>query len=106
MAATLVSAVGFQAGTVSIDPGPILGGARGTGVGTIAGLAVGDLLQLEAPSTLNNSLIFEGFVITANTVTVFLKNPTGTTIDDAARTWTFVWVDRTPSTEILGHDPS
>lgn len=106
MPGTLVSATGFATGTISVDPGSIVGGSRGSATATLTGLAVGDLLQLEPSASLNNSLTYEGFRISANTVTIDLLNRSGSAIDDGATTWRYVWLDRTVVTEILGQDPT
>jgi predicted anti-sigma-YlaC factor YlaD len=106
MGATLNSATGFSTGTISVNPGAIVGGSRGTIAVTLTGIAVGDLLQLEPNASLNNSLSYDGFVISADTVTIALTNRSGASIDDGALDWRYVWIDRTPVTEVLGQVPN
>lgn len=81
-------------GTVSINPGSIATVSRGTGAGTVTGLATGDMILMSPPAGLNDDLVFAGARITgADTVTVYLYNPTGGAIDDGALTWDYVWFD-------------
>lgn len=106
MPGTLMSSPGFSTGSLSVDPGAIVGGARGTVAVTLTGIRVGDLLQLEPSASLNNSLTYEGFRITTDTVTIALTNRSGASVDDGATTWTYVWLDRTHVSEILGQNPA
>lgn len=87
---------GIKSGTVSIDPGSIATVTRGTGAGTITGLAAGDIVVMSPPAALNDDLVFAGARVTgADTVTVYLYNPTAGAIDDTARTWDYLWFDLT-----------
>jgi hypothetical protein len=85
-----------QAGTASLDPGSISTVSRGSVTFTLTGAASGDAIVMMPPSALNDDLIFCGADVTsANTVTVYLYNPTAGSIDDTARTWKYVWLDLT-----------
>ncbi len=84
-------------GTVTVDPPSIAATTRGTATATIAGVAVGDLVEVYPPTTLEAGLIYCGCAVTgANTVTIYLYNTTAAAIDGAALSWRFVWVDLTP----------
>jgi len=83
-------------GTTALNPGSINSVTRGTVTFTLTGAAAGDLIHMQPPSALDDDLIFVGAEVTsANTVTVYLYNPTGGAIDDASRTWRYIWVDLT-----------
>lgn len=86
----------IKAGTISVDPPSIGAATTGTVALTITGVAVGDLVILMPPSTLEDDLIPKGSPVTAaDTVTLLLYNPTGAAIDGAARTWQYLWFDLT-----------
>lgn len=85
---------GFLTGTVSLDPGSIGAQTRGSVTFTLSGAAPGDIVILQPPTGLNAGLIYAGArVTTANTVTVFIGNLTGGSIDDGAQTWEYIWID-------------
>lgn len=94
MGATYFSAI--QRGTLSVNPGAIADQSRGSIAVTLTGLAVGDLLQLEPPAALEAGLAYSGFLISANTVTIYLYNSSGGSIDGAALNWIYSWFDCTP----------
>ena len=82
--------------SAAINPGSIAATSRGTATGTITGAAAGDYVVAEFQASLNDDLVFEGAKITgANTVTIYLYNPTGGAIDDGSLTWKFLWFDLT-----------
>lgn len=54
---------------------------------TVPGAAVGDVVALAPPSSIEDGLMWSGYVSAANTVTVRLLNFTGALIDPAAGTW-------------------
>lgn len=84
------------AGTISLDPPSIAATSRAAVTGTVTGVAVGDRILLEPPAALNDDLIFHGARVTAaDTITVYLYNPTAGAIDDAALTWNYTWIDLT-----------
>lgn len=82
-------------GTISVNPASISDQVRGSVDVTITGIAAGDLLVLEPPTTLAAGLAYAGFRITADTVTIFLYNSSGASINDGALDWRYTWWDRT-----------
>jgi hypothetical protein len=81
---------GVVSGSVSINPPSIAATTRGAVNVTITGLSTSDIVVVAPPATLNDDLIFCGAAVTAaNTLTVYLYNPTGSGIDDTAKTWTY-----------------
>lgn len=86
----------IKAGTIAIDPGSIASVTRGTVTFTLTGAATGDQVIMTPPNTLNDDLLYVGARVTsANTVTVYLYNPTGGAIDDGSLTWSYLWFDLT-----------
>lgn len=78
-------------GTISVNPGSIGATTRGSVNVTLTGVNTEDRLVLHPPSTLNAGLLYVGHDITAsNTVTIYLYNTTGGSIDDGALTWKYV----------------
>jgi len=78
-------------GSVSVNPGSIATVARGAIAVTIAGVAVGDIVHMIPPAGLNDDLLFVGVRVTAaNTVNIYLYNPTVGAIDDGALTWDYI----------------
>lgn len=87
---------GIEFGTVALNPGSISTVSRGTVTFTLTGAATTDIIIMNPPATLNDDLIFAGARVTsADTVTVYLYNPTGGSIDDGQLTWSYVWIDTT-----------
>lgn len=87
---------GIDFGTVALDPGSISTVSRGTVTFTLTGAKTTDIIIMNPPSGLNDDLIFAGARITAaDTVTVYLYNPTGGSIDDGELTWSYLWIDTT-----------
>jgi hypothetical protein len=83
-------------GTVAVDPPSIGATTRGTLTVTITGVAVGDIVELHFPSSLEAGLLYVGNrVASADTVSIYLYNPTGAPVDGASRTWEYVWFDLT-----------
>jgi hypothetical protein len=94
MAATHLAAM--TSGTLTgVNPGSINDQSRGSVDVTLTGIAAGDLLVLEPPTTLASGLAYAGHRITADTVTIFLYNSSGAAINDGALDWRYVWWDRT-----------
>lgn len=85
----------ISTGTISIDPPSIATVTRGAPTFTLTGAAAGDFVVMLPPSTLNDDLCFVGADVGANTVTVYLYNPTAGPIDDTAKTWRWLWFDTT-----------
>lgn len=85
---------GTDAGTTSLDPGSIGATTRGSVTFTLTGAKTGDIVVMNPPAGLNDDLIFCGATVTAaDTVTVYLYNPTAGSINDTASTWTYLWID-------------
>jgi len=87
---------GMEFGTVALDPGSINSVTRGSVTFTLTGAATTDIIIMNPPATLNDDLIFAGARVTAaDTVTVYLYNPTGGSINDGELTWSYMWIDTT-----------
>jgi hypothetical protein len=87
---------GLDFGTASVDPTSIAATTRGSVTFTLTGAKTTDIIIVNPPSDLNDDLIFCGATITAaNTVSIFLYNPTGSAIDEGERTFKYVWIDMT-----------
>jgi hypothetical protein len=86
----------ISSGVAAVDPGSIAANTRGTATMTVTGAAVGDVVILNMPSTLEAGLLFCGaYVSAADTVTVVLYNATGAPIDGASIGWRYEWHDLT-----------
>lgn len=88
---------GISTGTVSVDP-PSAGAGLGVEITvTITGVAPGDIVVLTPPA----AGITAGFVVgqavvsAADTVKVRVINGTAGTVDVAAASWTYLWIDLT-----------
>ena len=87
---------GMEFGTVALDPGSINSVTRGSVTFTLTGAATTDIIIMNPPATLNDDLIFAGARVTAaDTVTVYLYNPTDGSINDGELTWSYMWIDTT-----------
>lgn len=87
---------GIEFGTVEIDPASINATTRGGTTFTLTGAATTDIIIVNPPSTLNDDLIFCGAAVTAaDEVTVYLYNPTAGSINQAAATFSYCWIDTT-----------
>lgn len=86
---------GIKTGTVNIDPASIAAGETLDVDVTITGVAAGDIVHLQPPSTFEADLIVSHMEVTANTVTVRLYNPTAGAINGTDRTWRYLWHDLT-----------
>jgi hypothetical protein len=83
-------------GISAVDPGSIAATTRGTATMTITGVAVGDIIILNVPSTLEAGLLYCGcYPSAADTVTLLLYNATGSPIDGASIGWPYEWHDLT-----------
>jgi hypothetical protein len=84
------------AGTQAINPPSIAATTRAAVTFTLAGAEVGDRILLEPPGALHDDLLFVGARVTAaDTVSVYLYNPTGGAVDDGANTWNYTLFDLT-----------
>ena len=85
-----------RTGTIAIDPPSIATVSRGAATATLTGVKAGDIIVLQPPAALNDDLVFCGADVTADdTVTAYLYNPTGGSIDDSSRSWRYLWLDLT-----------
>lgn len=85
----------IESGSANVNPGAIAATSRGTATFALAGAAVGDTVCLTPPAGLHDDLLFVGARVTgANTVTVYLYNPTGASIDDASLAWDYLWFSK------------
>lgn len=83
-------------GSFSLDPASIGAQTRGSSTVSISGLAVGDVVVLVPPDGLNSGLVYCGCRVTAgDTLTIYLANITGTSVDDGSLTWNYLWFDLT-----------
>lgn len=80
-------------GTVSLNPASINATTRGAVTFTLTGADTNDIIVMNPPATLNDDLLYVGAAVTAaNTVTVYLYNPTAGAIDDSALTWKYLLI--------------
>ena len=87
---------GIEFGTATIDPANLAATTRGATTFTLTGAATTDIIIVNPPSTLEDDLIFCGAAVTAaDTVTIYLYNPTGSAINGASGTWSYCWIDTT-----------
>jgi hypothetical protein len=78
-------------GTVSVNPPNIVANTSTAFTVTITGVQTGDLVFLTPPSGIEDGLVFQGANVTAaNTVTIKMRNVTGTDIDGDPRTWSYM----------------
>ena len=87
---------GIEFGTVAIDPANLNATTRGATTFTLTGAATTDIIIVNPPSDLNDDLIFCGASVTAaDTVTIYLYNPTAGAINQAEATFSYCWIDTT-----------
>jgi hypothetical protein len=78
-------------GTVSVDAPNINANTSATFTVTITGVQPGDLVFLTPPSSIEGELIFQGANVTAaNTVTIRMRNVTGTDVNGASLQWSYM----------------
>jgi hypothetical protein len=87
---------GIEFGTVEIDPANLNATTRGATTFTLTGAATTDIIIVNPPSDLNDDLIFAGAAVTAaDTVSIYLYNPTAGAINQASATFSYCWIDTT-----------
>ena len=87
---------GIEFGTVEIDPASINATSRGGTTFTLTGAATTDIIIVNPPADLNDDLIFAGAAVTAaDTVTIYLYNPTASAINESSKTFSYCWIDTT-----------
>jgi len=80
-------------GSISVNPGSIGASTRGSVDVTITGINTSDRIFLHPPTGLNAGLLYCGCDITAsNTLTIYLYNKSGGSIDDTALTWKYSYL--------------
>ena len=87
---------GIEFGTVEIDPANLNATTRGATTFTLTGAATTDIIIVNPPADLNDDLIFCGAAVTAaDTVSIYLYNPTAGAINQASATFSYCWIDTT-----------
>lgn len=87
---------GVDFGTVAIDPASIPATTRGATTFTLTGAQTTDIIIVNPPASLDDDLLFVGAAVTAaDTVTIYLYNPTDGAIDQASATFSYCWIDTT-----------
>ena len=86
---------GIEFGTVAIDPANLAATTRGATTFTLTGAATTDIIIVNPPA-LNDDILFVGAAVTAaDTVSIYLYNPTASAIDQASATFSYCWIDTT-----------
>jgi len=87
---------GIEFGTVAIDPANLNATTRGATTFTLTGAATTDIIIVNPPADLNDDLIYCGAAVTAaDTVSIYLYNPTASAINQASATFSYCWIDTT-----------
>lgn len=82
-------------GTASVNLPSINNAESGSATFTVTGAAVGDVVIVNPPS-LTTGLAYSGAAVTgANTVTVYATNASAAPINEAAKDFTYLWIDLT-----------
>lgn len=85
----------IKTGTASVNLPSIAAAETGSATFTVSGAAVGDIVVVNPPS-LTTGLVYGGAAVTgANTVTVYATNATANPINEAAKDFTYAWIDVT-----------
>ena len=85
---------GIEFGTVAIDPASLAATTRAATTFTLTGAATTDIIIVNPPSDLNDDLIFAGAAVTAaDTVSIYLYNPTAAAINETSKTFSYCWID-------------
>lgn len=83
----------IKSGTVAVDPASIATLESAETSVTISGAAVGDILIMNVPASLETGLAYSGCRISAaDTAQVRLTNVTAGPVDGASRTWTYTLI--------------
>lgn len=91
---TTIKAIKY--GTISADLPSISTAQTGSVTATITGVASGDMVFIMTPTTSLTGLVLTGINVTsANTVTVYALNASGTSQDASAITIPYIWFDLT-----------
>jgi hypothetical protein len=80
----------IKSGTIAVDPASIATLQSAETAVTISGAAVGDIVIMNVPASLETGLAFGGArVSAADTVQVRLSNMTAGAVDGTSRNWTY-----------------
>lgn len=83
----------IKSGTISVDPASIATLESSETSVTISGAAVGDIVIMNPPASLETGLVASGARVSAtDTVLVRLSNMTAGSVDGAARDWTYTLI--------------
>lgn len=78
-------------GSVTVDPANLAANSSAETELTISGAAVGDMIIFNVPASLEAGLAFSGArVSAADTVQLRLSNVTGSGVDGASRSWSYL----------------
>lgn len=82
---------GIRFGTVAVDPPSIAANTTTNVSVTVSGLATSDKAWASAINALEDGLVLESVQVTAaNTLTLGIRNTTGSAIDGASRNWQYL----------------
>lgn len=85
----------IKSGTASVNLPSIANAATGSADFTVTGAAVGDIVVVNPPA-LTTGLAYAGAAVTAaDTVTVYAVNASAAPINEAAKDFTYLWIDVT-----------
>lgn len=75
----------------TVDIGSVAANSKGTQTVTVKGVTTAMRVVAIPPATLEDDILAQfAYVSAANTITVVVYNPTGSPIDPASATWTFI----------------
>ena len=86
-ASNWLSGLGFISATATLDFPSISSNHSEELTITVTGAAVGDVVIIGAPASIESNLTWVGYVSASNTVTVRLHNSAGGSVDPASATW-------------------
>lgn len=79
-------------GTTTIDPANIATVSQGAPTFTLTGAKTGDVVIAIPPATLDpRSAVIGARVTSADTVTVYINNPSAAGSDSVSGTWQYIW---------------
>ncbi len=82
---------GIRFGTVAVDPPSIAANTTTNVSVTVSGLTTSDKVWVSAVNALEDGLVLESVQVTAaNTLTLGIRNTTGSAIDGASRNWQYL----------------
>lgn len=85
----------IKSGTASVNLPSITNAETGSATFTVTGAKAGDIIVVNPPS-LTTGLVYGGAAITGDdTVTVYATNASAAPINEAAKDFTYLWIDLT-----------